>query len=120
MSQTSTGLGRKKRAYHTTPVNVTPLVVSPEGAAQMLGIKVSKLYLLLKTGELENYSCGRSRRVVVASIHDYIARRLAEAAATGWQTWEHNPRSRRWREEAKATTLQKRRAYTEQQKSEAE
>jgi excisionase family DNA binding protein len=80
-------------------VNVAPLVVSPEGAAQMLGIKVSKLYLLLKAGELENYSCGRARRVVVASIHDYIARRLAESAATGWQTWQHNPISRRQREE---------------------
>jgi excisionase family DNA binding protein len=100
MSETSIGLGRKKRAYHTTPVNVAPLVVSPEAAAQMLGIKLSKLYLLMKQGELENYSCGRARRVVVESIHNYIARRLAESAATGWQTWQHNPRSRRQRERA--------------------
>jgi excisionase family DNA binding protein len=100
MSQT--GLGRKKRPYHSTPVNVTPLVVSPEAAAQLLGIKPSKLYELLRTGELENYSCGRARRVVVQSIHDYIARQLAASAASGWQTWEHNPIARRQREERAA------------------
>ena len=98
MSQSSTGLGRKKPAYHSTPVNVTPLVVSPEAAAQLLGIRISMLYALMRQGELENYSCGRARRIVLQSIHDYIARRLADTAASGWITWPHNPVSRRQRE----------------------
>jgi hypothetical protein len=57
------------------------------------------LYALMRQGELENYSCGRARRITMASIEGYIARRLAESAATGWQTWRHNPVSRRQRQE---------------------
>jgi hypothetical protein len=66
----------------------------------LLGIRLSRLYTLLRAGELRSYNCGRVRRVVVASIHDYIARRLAESAASGWQTWPHNPIARRQRERA--------------------
>jgi excisionase family DNA binding protein len=83
-----------------------PLAVPPEAAAQMLGIKPSKLYELLRAGELSSFSCGRARRVVVQSIINYIERRVADARASGWQTWQHNPRAR-----------QERAARTEQRES---
>jgi hypothetical protein len=67
MSIPSTGLGDDER-----------LVVSPRRARHMLDCGNTRLYELLKNKELESYVDGRSRRIVVASIHRLIARRLAE------------------------------------------
>ena len=39
-------------------------------------------YKLLNNGELESYTDGRVRFITVASIHQYIGRRLAEAGGT--------------------------------------
>jgi excisionase family DNA binding protein len=90
----------KKRKYTSTPVKMAPLAVPPEAAAEMLGIRPSKLYALLRDGEVQSFQCGRARRVVVESIHDYIARRVADARSSGWTTWPHNPIARRQREDA--------------------
>ena len=48
----------------------------------MRAIQVSrkKLYELINTGELESYTEGKSRRITVKSINDYIERRLAAEA----------------------------------------
>ena len=54
-----------------------PLVVSPKRAATMLDVGLSTLYQLLGSGELEHYLDGKFRRITTASIHDYIARRVA-------------------------------------------
>lgn len=49
----------------------------------MLDCGNTRLYELLKRNELESYLDGRSRKILVASIHRHIARRLAaERAAT--------------------------------------
>lgn len=53
------------------------LVVSPRRARYMLDCGNTRLYELLNSNELESYLDGRSRKVTVASIHRYIARRLA-------------------------------------------
>jgi excisionase family DNA binding protein len=79
---------------------VTPLAVSPQVACELLGIRMSRLYALMRAGELRSYNCGRARRIVMESIHNYIERQLAESAATGWRTWPHHPQSRRRREPA--------------------
>jgi hypothetical protein len=84
---------------------MTPLAVPPEAAADMLGIRVSKLYELLRTGEVDSFQCGSARRVVVESIYDYIARRVAAARASGWTTWPHNPIARKEREESKTIQI---------------
>jgi hypothetical protein len=65
MSIFSTGLSDDER-----------LVVSPRRARHMLDCGNTRLYELLKS-ELESYLDGRSRKIVVASIHRHIARRLA-------------------------------------------
>jgi hypothetical protein len=78
MSIFSTGLSDDER-----------LVVSPRRARHMLDCGNTRLYELLKS-ELESYLDGRSRKIVVASIHRHIARRLtAEKDATA-----ERPRSR--------------------------
>jgi hypothetical protein len=40
---------------------------------------MSRLYRLMRSGELPSYWDGRARRITVASIHDYVAQRLADA-----------------------------------------
>jgi excisionase family DNA binding protein len=79
-----------------------PLAVPPEAACQLLGIRPSKVYALMREGELDSFNIGSARRITMASINDYIERRLADARASGWMTWSHNPIARREREESKA------------------
>ncbi len=50
------------------------------GAAKMLRCGRSKVWMLMDAGELEWVRIGRSRRVVVASVHGYVARLLREQA----------------------------------------
>jgi hypothetical protein len=74
MSIPSTGLSNDER-----------LVVSPRRARYMLDCGHTRLYELLKNNELESYLDGRSRKIIVASIHRHIARRL-EAEKTAVAT----------------------------------
>ena len=67
MSIHSTGLGDLGAA----------LVVKPRQARQMLSCSQKKLYELLSRGELQSFKDGRSRKIVVESIRQYIIRRLA-------------------------------------------
>jgi excisionase family DNA binding protein len=57
-----------------------PLVASPNQAMRVIQVSRKKLYELINTGELENYTEGKSRRITVKSINDYIERRLAAEA----------------------------------------
>lgn len=61
----------------TDPV-ISPLAVKPSRACIMLDIGVTRLYELLNAGQLESYKDGRSRKITVASINAYVARRLKE------------------------------------------
>jgi excisionase family DNA binding protein len=65
----STGLGDDER-----------LVVSPRRTAVLLDCGVTRVYELINSGELESYKDGAARKIVVASIRDYIARKLSQAA----------------------------------------
>jgi hypothetical protein len=58
---------------------LTPLAVPPKAAAAMLGFGVTNFYKLLNAGEIASFSQGGSRRVLVSSIHDYVARRIEAA-----------------------------------------
>jgi excisionase family DNA binding protein len=57
-----------------------PLVASPKQAMRVIQVSRKKLYELINTGELESYTEGKSRRITVKSINDYIERRLAAEA----------------------------------------
>jgi excisionase family DNA binding protein len=71
---------RRQRSKNTVPAagGTPPLAVSPREAARLLGLGLSHLYNLMRTNELKSFMAGRSRRIVMASLHDYIARRLAD------------------------------------------
>ena len=71
MSQLSTALSREPKQ--------APLAVPPLAAARMLSIGLSRLYLLMRTGEVDAFHSGRSRRITVESIEAYIARQLDAA-----------------------------------------
>jgi hypothetical protein len=71
MSIPATGLGDDGR-----------LVVSPRRARHMLDCGNTRLYELLKDKKLESYVDGRSRKIITASIHRYVAQRLKEAQST--------------------------------------
>jgi excisionase family DNA binding protein len=54
-----------------------PLAVAPREASRLLSIGESKLYELLRAGELASFHIGNARRISTQSIVDYVARRLA-------------------------------------------
>jgi excisionase family DNA binding protein len=58
-----------------------PLVASPNQTMRAIQVSRKKLYELINAGELESYTEGKSRRITVKSINEYIERRLAVEAA---------------------------------------
>jgi hypothetical protein len=59
-----------------------PLVVKPKEARRLLSCSHTRLYELLATRELDSFRDGGARKITVASIHHYIARKLAANSAT--------------------------------------
>lgn len=44
---------------------------SPEQIAEALGVAMSTLWLILKSGELKSFKAGRSRRITSDALRDY-------------------------------------------------
>ena len=55
-------------------IRIDPLLVRIEQAADMLALSRSRVYELLHAGEISSVKAGRSRRVIVDSIYEFIAR----------------------------------------------
>ena len=51
---------------------LTPLAHSPDDAARIMGIGRTKLYALLKEGELKSIKIGSRRLITTQAIHDYF------------------------------------------------
>jgi len=79
-----------------------PLVVSPSEAWRMLNCGNTHGYALLARNELQSYLDGRKRKIVVASIHRLIARRLASTGATDDQQQQSPPQRHRRERRSKA------------------
>ena len=60
-----------------------PLAVSPRQACLLLGIGLTRLYLLIAAGELETYRDGRARRITMQSIRRRVARLIAAEGTAG-------------------------------------
>jgi excisionase family DNA binding protein len=58
-----------------------PLAVKPRRACELLDVGLTRLYELLNAGEIVGYTDGRSRKIVVQSIHDYVRRRIEASVA---------------------------------------
>jgi excisionase family DNA binding protein len=59
--------------------DLEPQLVSVRETRRLLGIGNTKAYELIGSGELRSIRVGRARRVTLASIKDFVERRLAEA-----------------------------------------
>jgi hypothetical protein len=59
-----------------------PLAVSPRQTCSLLNIGITRLYELLRDGELDSYLEGRARRITMESIKRRVARLLAAGNAT--------------------------------------
>jgi hypothetical protein len=62
--------------HHSKSDTATPLTVKPSKACVMLDCGLTRLYELMNSGELVSFLDGRSRKITVASIESYIAKRL--------------------------------------------
>jgi len=51
----------------------SPLLYRPEEAAVQLGISRSKVYLLLRRGEIRSVKIDGLRRIPAAALADYVA-----------------------------------------------
>lgn len=59
----------------------TTLLLTPEQAAERLGIGRSKVYELIGTGELESVKIGRLRRVPVDALTTFVEHLRKEKAS---------------------------------------
>ncbi len=59
----------------------SPLLLTTEEAARQLSISRSSLYELLLTGQVVSIKIGRSRRVPLDALTDYIDRKRGEQGA---------------------------------------
>ena len=50
------------------------LLFTPEDAATKLRVGRTRMYSLLKSGELQSVKIGRSRRVPASSLDEYVGR----------------------------------------------
>ena len=94
MSQLSTGLSRQEKRARVgarPSLSVAPLAVPPQEASRLLSLGMSRLYELMRTGELVSYRDGRARRITMASIHEHMARQLAADSADGWRQITPHP-----------------------------
>ena len=57
-----------------TRLPVSPLLLTAEQAASALSICRTKVYELLRTGQLESVLIGSSRRIPVAALDEYVER----------------------------------------------
>jgi excisionase family DNA binding protein len=57
------------------------ILLTPDEAADALHIGRSKVYDLIRNGDLVSIKIGKLRRVPVDAVHDYARRRLAEAVS---------------------------------------
>ncbi|MET4319212.1 helix-turn-helix domain-containing protein [Bradyrhizobium sp. RT5a] len=63
------------------------LGVSPRKAAEILGCGRTRIYQLLKAGELLSYREGAARRILTSSIRDYVQRQIeAQASCPQWSS----------------------------------
>ena len=109
MSQLSTGSGRQEKRARSIPSSAqAPLAVSPLEAGRLLSIGVTRVYRLMRAGELQSFRSGRSRRITMASIKKLIARQIA-ADSTRWQQINPRPPAK-----PKAASPPKRRTRTDQ------
>lgn len=70
---------------------VTPLAVNMSRARILLDCGNDLLYDLIHRGEIESFTVGNKRKVVVASLQSFIAKRLAANDGSTFVPAAHSP-----------------------------
>jgi excisionase family DNA binding protein len=70
----------KRERLDPHDVGAVKVLVSVEEAALLLSVGRTMVYHLVAHSELRSVKVGRIRRVVVASLHEYVQRLLTAAA----------------------------------------
>jgi excisionase family DNA binding protein len=60
---------------------IPPILLRPEQAARVLNVSRSKVFELIRRGELRSVKSGGSRRISATAIRDYVDRLEAGEAA---------------------------------------
>ncbi len=66
---------RKPASPNPDLLAITPLAVTVEQAAQMLGIGRALMYKLVMRREVDSFTVGRARRIAVCALEEYVSRR---------------------------------------------
>jgi excisionase family DNA binding protein len=61
-------------SWHRSEEYMEKLLLSPEEAAEALGVGRSRVYDLMRTRQLLSVRIGKSRRIPVAAVHAYVER----------------------------------------------
>ena len=59
---------------NSTP-NCRPIAVSPQQAAELLGLSRVQIYNLMRANQLANFHIGRSRRISMREIERFVVER---------------------------------------------
>lgn len=70
------------------PADAPRVMLTPEQAADALGIGRTTMYALIKTGDVESVKIGRLRRVPQDALETYTHRLLTEQHSHGVETRE--------------------------------
>jgi excisionase family DNA binding protein len=70
-------MSRRTPEFPTPDNTRAPLLVTPREAGTMLSLGVTRIYELLRGGELSSFHVGRARRISTQSIVKYVERQLA-------------------------------------------
>jgi excisionase family DNA binding protein len=69
---------REKRLHTENGPRVAPLLLKPEEAADALGVARTRVYQLIRVGELRSVKIGKVRRIPVTALHAYVERLQGE------------------------------------------
>jgi len=58
---------------------IEPRITDVDGGCKRANVGKDRFYELLKSGEIESYLDGRSRKVLLASVDAYIDRQIAQS-----------------------------------------
>jgi hypothetical protein len=108
MTQLSTGRPSREakraaslKAKAAAPPNMAPVVVTPREAGHMLRLGMSRIYRMMRSGELSSYGDSRLRRIPMTTIHENVARRLADSTGA-WRRLTVAPPTRHRRQAKEA------------------
>jgi excisionase family DNA binding protein len=67
------------QAYRSAAKRVSPLLLTPEQAAETIGLGRTRTYALIGSGELVSVKIGKSRRVPLSEAEAYVSRLVTAA-----------------------------------------